>query len=93
MKGCGRMMRLTRCARHHSAVAQATGLGIRRLTWQPGILKRGVFGGGGPGRRTLKRVDVCLLLQHLLQRCSRGGRGIVEDMCYERRRAEACATD
>ena len=23
-------------------------------------------------------------------RCSRGGRGIVEDMCYERRRAEAC---
>ena len=33
---------------------------------------------------------VCLLLQYLLQSCSRGGRGIVEDMCYERRRAEAC---
>ena len=32
---------------------------------------------------------VCLLLQGLLQSCSRGGRGIVEDMCYERRRAEA----
>jgi len=32
---------------------------------------------------------VCLLLQYLLQSCSRGGRGIVEDMCYERRRAEA----
>ena len=32
---------------------------------------------------------VCLLLQDLLQSCSRGGRGIVEDMCYERRRAEA----
>jgi hypothetical protein len=31
-----------------------------------------------------------LLLQYLLQRCSRGGRGIVEDMCYERRRAEVC---
>ena len=35
---------------------------------------------------------VCLLLQDLLQSCSRGGRGIVEDMCYERRRAEACVT-
>ena len=32
---------------------------------------------------------MCLLLQYLLQSCSRGGRGIVEDMCYERRRAEA----
>jgi len=31
---------------------------------------------------------VCLLLQYLLQSCSRGGRGIVEDMCYERRQAE-----
>jgi hypothetical protein len=35
-------------------------------------------------------VCVCLLLQCRLQTCSRGGRGIVEDMCYERRRAEAC---
>jgi hypothetical protein len=34
-------------------------------------------------------VRVCLLLQYLLQSCSREGRGIVEDMCYERRRAEA----
>jgi hypothetical protein len=32
----------------------------------------------------------CLLLQYLLQSCSCGGMGIVEDMCYERRRAEAC---
>jgi hypothetical protein len=32
---------------------------------------------------------VCLLLQYLLQSCLRGGRGIVQDMCYERRRAEA----
>jgi len=32
---------------------------------------------------------VCVLLQYLLQSCARGGRGIVEDMCYERRRAEA----
>jgi hypothetical protein len=36
------------------------------------------------------RVCVCLLLQYLLQSCSRGGGGIVEDMCYERLRAEAC---
>ena len=35
---------------------------------------------------------VCLLLQYLLQSCSRVWGGIVEDMCYERRRlrAEAC---
>ena len=34
---------------------------------------------------------VCvLLLQDLLQSCSRGGGRRVEDMCYERRRAEAC---
>ena len=31
-----------------------------------------------------------LLLQDLLQSCARGGRRRVEDMCYERRRAEAC---
>ena len=34
---------------------------------------------------------VCvLLLRDLLQSCSRGGGRRVEDMCYERRRAEAC---
>ena len=32
----------------------------------------------------------CLLLQYLIQSCSLGGRRIVEDMCYEIRRAEAC---
>ena len=31
----------------------------------------------------------CVLLQYLLQRRSRAGRGIVEDMGYERRRVEA----
>jgi hypothetical protein len=35
-------------------------------------------------------TGVCLLLQDLLQRCLRGGGRIVEDMCYERLRAEAC---
>ena len=36
-------------------------------------------------------TGVCaLLLQDLLQSCSRGGGRIVEDMCYEIRRAEAC---
>ncbi len=35
-------------------------------------------------------VRVCLLLQDLVQSCLRGGGGILEDMCYERRRAEAC---
>ena len=41
-------------------------------------------------------VSVCvcfLLLQDLLQSCSRGGRRRVEDMCYERRRAEACVDE
>jgi hypothetical protein len=28
-------------------------------------------------------VCVCLLLQYLIQSCARGGRRIVEDMCYE----------
>jgi hypothetical protein len=35
-------------------------------------------------------VCVCLLLQYLIQSCARRGRRIVEDMCYEIRRAEAC---
>ena len=33
---------------------------------------------------------VCLLLQDLVQSCLRGEGGMLEDMCYERRRAEAC---
>jgi len=40
--------------------------------------------------------DVCvwvLLVQNLLQSCSRGGGRRVEDMCYERRRAEACVDE
>ena len=37
-------------------------------------------------------VCVCLLLQDLVQSCLRGEGGILEDMCYERRRAEACVT-
>ncbi len=36
---------------------------------------------------------VCLLLQDLLQSCSRGGGRRVEDMCYERRRGEACVDE
>ena len=37
---------------------------------------------------------VCvLLLQDLLQSCARGRRRRVEDMCYERRRAEACVDE
>jgi hypothetical protein len=37
-----------------------------------------------------KEWSVCLLLQDLVQSCLHGGGGIWEDMCYERRRAEAC---
>jgi hypothetical protein len=59
--------------------------------------------GGGLGacepdghRFTREHLDfrVCvLLLQDLLQSCARGGRRRVEDMCYERRRAEACVDE
>ena len=39
-------------------------------------------------------LRVCvLLLQDLLQSCSRGGGRRVEVMCYERRRAEACVDE
>jgi hypothetical protein len=34
-----------------------------------------------------------LLLQDLLQSCSRGGGRRVQDMCYERRRTEACVDE
>ena len=67
----------------------------------------------GEGESRVATIEcVCLLLQYLLQSCSRGGiecvlqsvcvyycstyyklfawGGEVEDMCYERRRAEAC---
>jgi hypothetical protein len=37
-----------------------------------------------------EKTCCCLLLQYLIQSCARGGRRIVEDMCYEIRRAEAC---
>jgi hypothetical protein len=33
---------------------------------------------------------LCLLMQYLIHNCARGWRRIVEDMCYEIRRAEAC---
>ena len=42
--------------------------------------------------RALERAResiVCLLLQDLLQSCAGWGKRIVEDMCYEIRRAEA----
>ncbi len=45
-------------------------------------------------REICTQARVCvLLLQDLLQSCARGGRRRVEDMCYERRRAEACVDE
>ena len=41
---------------------------------------------GGSGHIVNVELCVCVLLQYLVQSCSRGGRGIAEDMCYERRR-------
>jgi hypothetical protein len=46
--------------------------------------------GDGPIEWEEGRGCVCLLLQYLIQSCARAGRRIVEDMCYEIRRAEAC---
>ena len=40
-----------------------------------------------------QKIVCVLLLQDLLQSCSRGGRRRVEDMCYERQRAEACVDE
>ena len=55
---------------------------------------RNVRSAGSPGLRRPKFRIVCvLLLQDLLQSCARGGRRRVEDMCYERRRAEACVDE
>jgi hypothetical protein len=40
--------------------------------------------------RKKERESACIYYQQdLLQSCSRGERGIVEDTCYERRRAQA----
>jgi len=61
-------------------------------------------GGGGrafyytytknPRKKAICFLCVCVfLLQDLLQSCSRGGGRRVEDMCYERRRAEACVDE
>ena len=50
--------------------------------------------GEGGEEESAREVHVCvLLLQDLLQSCARGGRRRVEDMCYERRRAEACVDE
>ena len=49
----------------------------------------GTFGRPGSQPQVIDGC-VCLLLQYLIQSCARGGRRIVEDMCYEIRRAEAC---
>jgi hypothetical protein len=44
--------------------------------------------------QSIRSPGVCvLLLQDLLQSCSRGGRRRVEDRCYERQRAEACVDE
>jgi hypothetical protein len=55
---------------------------------------RGLCGLVCPSRTSERGGEVCvLLLQDLLQSCARGGRRRVEDMCYERRRAEACVDE
>jgi hypothetical protein len=57
-------------------------MSISRMSTDVTVTSRCVF-------MCLLTYCVCLLLQYLLQSCSRGGRGIVEGMCYKRRRAEA----
>ena len=66
-------------------------LGVLESKWDP-IRKKLVRGILEEQDRVLRCVCV-LLLQDLLQSCSRGGRRRVEDMCYERRRAEACVDE
>ena len=79
-----------KCVKWHANIAQA--LQHRRI---PGrIMRLHIF---MMTHRALQcrlgtsvRTCVCLLLQDLVQSCLRGEGGILEDMCYERRRAEAC---
>ena len=66
-------------------------LGVLESKWDP-IRKKLVRGILEEQDRVLRCVCV-LLLQDLLQSCSRGGRRRVENMCYERRRAEACVDE
>jgi hypothetical protein len=72
------------------------GLGCPSRTSERGGEGDCVKEGGGVGHVAgvvcllLQDLCVCLLLQCLIQSCARGGRRIVEDMCYEIRRAEAC---
>jgi hypothetical protein len=76
----------TTCHRDHSELRRVVSHGNVRIrkalkAHHAAALEQPRFWGGG-----------CLLLQYLLQSCSRGGRGIVigEDMCYERQRAKVC---
>jgi hypothetical protein len=61
----------------------------RRMGRRRGAREEECTGGG----TTPQPSSVCLLLQYLIQSCSRGERGIVEDMCYERRQAKACVDE
>jgi hypothetical protein len=70
--------------------------GEREIVWKKEGEEKGSARGSvhWSGYDTTALICVCvLLLQDLLQSCARGGRRRVEDMCYERRRAEACVDE
>jgi hypothetical protein len=60
------------------------------LSGNPGIRLSTSLRGTEAGSNCVREIlrCVCLLLQDLIQSCARGGRRIVEDMCYEIRRAD-----
>jgi hypothetical protein len=68
-----------------SALTPQRATSLRRLEGR----FEGCVHASGPGHEQCVCVYTLLLLQYLLQSCMRGGRGIVEDVCYERRRVEA----
>jgi hypothetical protein len=70
---------------HLSGPAARTDAALRRF--RPATAGRFAYGFIGV---IFELMCVCLLLQYLIQSCARGGRRIVEDMCYEIQRAEAC---
>jgi hypothetical protein len=69
-------------ARAWTTPPQGDGMTLALLTAPPAVAQAQMTIGG--------TQPECLLLQYRIQSCARGGRRIVEDMCYEIQRAEAC---
>jgi hypothetical protein len=91
------------CSTYYKAVREGRGVDVEDMCYERlraeayvnysahcALMNAGTGHGGPQHQSAMARWSgVCLLLQYLLQSCSRGGGGGMEDMCYERLRAEA----